>query len=311
MADFFRLLFSGQGFVPRALCGNWSPGLIRLHNVSDFFIWTAYLAIPIVLVIVASRKGHSVPFRQIFWLFGLFILACGTTHLMDIILFYDPMYRLSGLIKAITAAASWGTVFALFHVVPQALRMRSPEDLEQEIQERIQVQASLTAEIEQHRRTEEALQAEIAHRQRLEAEWEHIFDLSPDKLCVAGLDGYFKRLNPRWEHSLGYTREELLARPYRDFVHPDDVDKADFEGHLEESNGKSESFESRFRCKDGSYKWLAWRVKVVPEEGVIYASARDTTERKINEQVLKSTMLQLERSNRELQDFASIASHDL
>ncbi|BCM91884.1 phytochrome-like protein cph1 [Abditibacteriota bacterium] len=309
--DFFHNLFSGVGFIPRAQCGAWTTGLIRLHNLSDFFIWTAYLAIPLVLAKFAYSRRRDLPFRQLFWLFGLFIFACGTTHLMDIVLFYNPLYRLSGLIKLITAVASWGTVAALYHVVPRALQMRSPDDFEREIQQRQQVEASLYNEIEQHRQTEAALQAEIAHRKRLEAEWEHIFELSPDKLCVTGFDGFFKRINPMWENSLGYSREELLAHPLLEFVHPDDAEKTLAEEERNRSGENTDSFENRFRCKDGSYKWLSWRARAIPAEHVIYAAARDITERKKTEQILQSTMHQLERSNRELQDFASIASHDL
>lgn len=134
--DFWLRLFDPTGFVPRRLCGDWSPGLIWLHNASDFLIWTAYLAIPIVLVRFAYRRRHELPFTQLFWLFGLFIVACGSTHLMDIVLFYNPLYRLSGAIKLVTAAASWGTVIALVSVVPHALAMRSPEALQREIEER-------------------------------------------------------------------------------------------------------------------------------------------------------------------------------
>lgn len=321
--DFFLNLFSNAGFVPRAQCGEWTPGMIRLHNWSDFFIWTAYIAIPMVLIKFAYSRRHELPFRQLFWLFGLFILACGTTHLMEIVMFYNPLYRLAGLVKLITAAASWGTVVALFYVTPHALRMRSPVDFEREIDQRQQIEAALQAEIQKHRQTETALQAEIAHRQRLETEAERFFNLSLDKLCVAGFDGFFKRLNPAWENSLGYTREELMARPFLDFVHPDDLAKSlthsenrqDAASHNtaipQMAGHDTEFFENRYLCKDGSYKWLAWRAKVVPEEQLIYATARDVTEQKRAGQALEMTMNQLERSNQELQSFASIASHDL
>jgi signal transduction histidine kinase/ActR/RegA family two-component response regulator len=150
--DIWLRLFDPTGFVPRALCGQWTPALIRLHNVSDFLIWTAYLAIPVVLVRFAYKRRHELPFRQVFWLFGLFIVACGTTHLMDIILFYNPLYRLAGAVKLVTAAASWGTVIALVPIVPRALAMRTPEALEREVNERIRAEEEvrvLNAELEQ------------------------------------------------------------------------------------------------------------------------------------------------------------------
>jgi signal transduction histidine kinase/ActR/RegA family two-component response regulator len=150
--DIWLRLFDPTGFVPRALCGQWTPALIRLHNISDFLIWTAYLAIPVVLVRFAYKRRHELPFRQVFWLFGLFIVACGTTHLMDIILFYNPLYRLAGAVKLVTAAASWGTVIALVPIVPRALAMRTPEALEREVNERIRAEEEvrvLNAELEQ------------------------------------------------------------------------------------------------------------------------------------------------------------------
>ncbi|HEX8236987.1 MAG TPA: ATP-binding protein [Abditibacteriaceae bacterium] len=150
--DTWLRLFDPTGFVPRAQCGQWTPALIRLHNVSDFLIWTAYLAIPVVLIRFAYKRRRELPFRQLFWLFGLFIVACGTTHLMDIILFYNPLYRLSGVVKLVTAAASWGTVIALVPIVPRALAMRTPESLEREVDERKRAEEEvrvLNTELEQ------------------------------------------------------------------------------------------------------------------------------------------------------------------
>ncbi len=143
MLDFWAKLFSPSGFVPRAQCGLWTPGLIWLHNISDFLIWSAYLAIPLVLVSFVWNRRRDLPFRAVFALFGIFILACGTTHLMDIVLFYYPMYRFAGLVKLVTAVASWGTVFALTSVVPRALTMRSSDELEREMTARQSAEARL------------------------------------------------------------------------------------------------------------------------------------------------------------------------
>jgi PAS domain S-box-containing protein len=101
-----------------------------------------------------------------------------------------------------------------------------------------------------------------------------------DMLSVSGTDAYFKRLNPAFEQVLGYTNEELLAEPFLNFVHPDDraatiaeVEKL-AEGHL------TLDFENRYRCKDGSYRWISWKAFPIVEENLIYAIARDVTERK-------------------------------
>jgi two-component sensor histidine kinase len=105
-------------------------------------IWGAYVAIPVVLVYFARRK-KDLPFRQMFWLFGAFIIACGTTHLMEYITFQTPLYRLAGTIKLFTALVSWGTVLALVPIAPRFFAMRNPEDLEREISARKDAEAGL------------------------------------------------------------------------------------------------------------------------------------------------------------------------
>lgn len=141
--DFWQNLFNPAGFMPRRICGVWSPGLIWLHNASDFLIWAAYLAIPIILVRFVWRRQHELPFHQVFWLFGMFIVACGTTHLMEVVMFYWPVYRVAGLIKFVTAVVSWATIAALIPILPKALAMRSPEVLQSEIEERERAEAEV------------------------------------------------------------------------------------------------------------------------------------------------------------------------
>jgi PAS domain S-box-containing protein len=110
--------------------------------------------------------------------------------------------------------------------------------------------------------------------------YEHFFNLSNDILCVAGLDGYFKLINPALEKTLGYSKEELLAKPFIEFVHPEDREK-----NLNELQGVHDGepisyCENRYLCKDGSYKWLAWTDYMDVNEGLIYVVGRDITERK-------------------------------
>ena len=134
MWDFFKHLLDPSGFPPRGYCGSWTPGLGWLDILSDLGVWSAYVAIPCVLGYFVLRK-KDLPFRTIFLLFGAFILACGTTHLMEAIIFWWPVYRLAGLIKLFTAVVSWATVVALVPLVPQVLLLRSPKSLEQEIEQ--------------------------------------------------------------------------------------------------------------------------------------------------------------------------------
>jgi PAS domain S-box-containing protein len=107
--------------------------------------------------------------------------------------------------------------------------------------------------------------------------------LTLNLLCIAGPDGYFKHVNPAWETTFGYTKEELLSRPYLEFVHPSDRDATIAEAAKIVSGRSTLSFENRYRCKDGNYRWLLWSAVVRPETGLIYCVAADVTERKWEE----------------------------
>ena len=129
--------------------------------------------------------------------------------------------------------------------------------------------------------------AEASLRQKTE-ELDQFFNVTLDLLCIANTDGYFLRLNPAVERILGYTREELMARPFFDFVHPDDVDRTRKAVSALGSQQKVFSFENRYRCKDGTYRWLEW--SSAPAGKLIYAAARDVTERKQAEQALEERL---------------------
>ncbi len=121
------------------------------------------------------------------------------------------------------------------------------------------------------------------NRARNNQDLREFFDLSLSLWCIAGTDGYFKRVNPAWESTFGYTTEELLARPYLEFVHPDDRDATAAEATAIVGGRTTLTFENRYRCKDGSYRWLLWTAVVRPEKDRIYAVAADVTEWKREE----------------------------
>jgi len=113
-----------------------------------------------------------------------------------------------------------------------------------------------------------------------EDERSRFFALSPDLLCIAGFDGYFKHLNSVWQHTLGYTNEELLSQPYMGFVHPDDQESTLCEARKLPNGHAVQAFENRYRCKDGSYRWLVWNAIPSIDQQLIYATARDITQQK-------------------------------
>jgi PAS domain S-box-containing protein len=106
------------------------------------------------------------------------------------------------------------------------------------------------------------------------------FAVSIDMLCFLDFSGYFKRLNPAWERTLGFSREELMSRPFIEFVHPDDRERTLKQNRDVRSGGKALAFENRYLCKDGSYRWLLWNAAPDFDQQVIYSVARDITERK-------------------------------
>ena len=115
-------------------------------------------------------------------------------------------------------------------------------------------------------------------RRRAERELAGIFNLSLDLLCIVGTDGYFKRVNPSFEQTLGYASAELLAHPFVAFIHPDD--RATTQATLDALAAGQEvaHFENRYLRQDRAECWLQWSARSVPEEGLIYAAARDVTD---------------------------------
>ena len=121
---------------------------------------------------------------------------------------------------------------------------------------------------------------QFVERKRAENELEALFNMSRDLLCIAGFDGYFRRLNPAWEETLGYSIEELMSRPYVDFVHPDDRKATNSEAQSVSTGQSALRFENRYRRRDGSYRWLSWNSAPILEQGLVYCVARDVTEQK-------------------------------
>ena len=109
---------------------------------------------------------------------------------------------------------------------------------------------------------------------------DRFFEISIDLLCFLDFSGYFKRLNPAWERTLGFTREELMSRPFIEFVHPDDRARTLKQNADVRAGGQALGFENRYLCKDGGFRWFHWNAAPDTGEGVIYSVARDITDAK-------------------------------
>jgi PAS domain S-box-containing protein len=161
------------------------------------------------------------------------------------------------------------------------LQDRTNEELIHELQELQQ----------QHDALKVSYEAEIIdrkiHEQRL-MQSNRFFNHAQDMLCIAGFDGYFKMLNPSWSKVLGYSTEELLSKPWLEFVHPDDKEPTQNIKTTLVDGQEVYQFENRYVCKDGSIKWLSWNSFPYPTESIMFGVARDITLKKQAEEELKN-----------------------
>lgn len=291
--EFFQLLLDTEGFPARWHCGLWTEGHGWLHIGSDIAIFLAYFAIPTLLLYFARRRKNVV-FPKVLWLFCAFIWACGLTHLVDATLFWHPWYRLSGLLKFITAMVSWATVIALIPALPKALKLPNLQQLN------------------------EKLKTEIEERQRAEALLTAVFESSPMALLVLSAEGDIEMANEQAESLFGYSKDELRASniglilPVRTTDNTalplqtptqgeaiNDLGSGEVDRLAKHREGHTFPIEMGVHSLDG------------PEGGKRVCAIVDGTRRKVHEEEMESVMTRLERSNSELQTFSYAVAHDL
>lgn len=184
--------------LPHGFCINWTPSLLWLYVISDLAIVLAYYSIPIALTyFVVKRK--DLKFRGIFLLFGAFILACGTTHLLGIVVLWNPIYWLDASMKAVTAVISVSTAIILFMFLPKTLKIPTPAQFDKEVAEKLDAfeklkaaQSSLVhmAQLEESERTKNQLALSLRAT----------LDAIPDMLFEVGIDGtYYSVHSPKSE----------------------------------------------------------------------------------------------------------------
>ncbi|HKV99247.1 MAG TPA: response regulator, partial [Vicinamibacterales bacterium] len=137
---------------------------------------------------------------------------------------------------------------------------------------------------------------QFIERRRAEEDLDRFFALSLDMLCIAGFDGYFRRINPAWQRTLGWTDAELYGKPYLDFVHPIDREKTHAEAGRIAGGASALRFENRYQCRDGSYRWFSWTAVPYADEQLIFAVARDITKKKGDDEQMAQYARALDRA---------------
>ncbi len=257
-----NLLFTGS-YIPHGHCYLWQRELVGLHIVSDSVIALAYYSIPLSLLYVVFQR-KDLPFRNIFWLFGAFILSCGTTHVMEVWTLWHPVYWLSGGLKLITAVISAYTAFVLIPLIPQALVLATPTQLGM---------------------INQILQTEIAERRESDARYQTLTEISPVGIFYTDAFGNCLYVNERWCQIAGMTCEQAFGQGWAQSIHPDDRQHVFVEWYRATEQKLPFKFEYRFqRLDNGQVRWVLGQAVVqIGENGEIkgyVGTITDITERK-------------------------------
>lgn len=267
MFDFVGKLFDTSDWPPRWECGSWTTGHGNLHIISDIAVFSAYMAIPILIIVIGYNHRRMLA-HPLAWLFVCFILFCGLTHLIEATLFYRPWYRFAGVMKALTAIVSWATVVAMIRIVPKGLAL--PEENRQltlirnELEKRVEER---TFELQQaNQQLEQRVQERTQQLAESEAWYRTLTESLPQLVWTADVKGDCEYLSSQWEQYTGLTEEEQSKRGWLEPVYPSDREQFEIAWQQVIQSGMTLEAEIRIRDALGSYRWHTVRAAPLRNE---------------------------------------------
>jgi PAS domain S-box-containing protein len=313
MVDMLNHYFHTTGFTPHGHCFLWTPLLLWSYVVFDSVIAASYYSIPVALWYFV-RKRPDLPFRWIFVLFGLFVMACGTTHVLSIWNIWEPDYWLDAGIKGVTAVASVITAVLLWPLIPRALAIPSQAEL-------ARVNAELQREIAERKRSEERLQLAFERVGASEARLEAFLNNSSSVMFIKDIDGRYVHVNEPFVRSFGLPRERVISRTDAEIFPAEQALRFTTNDAAALRSDKAIQVEEIAHYADGMHTSLVCKFPIHDANGQVTALGgivTDITQRKqienkitqLNEDLLRRTT-ELESANQELEAFCYSVSHDL
>ncbi|MXV16641.1 sensor histidine kinase [Hufsiella ginkgonis] len=326
VTDFFKHLLDASDWPSRWHCGRWSAFHGWLYIASDLLTWSAYFTISLVIVRFITKKSQA-RFLRLYILFAIFIMACGTTHLLDALSFWYPAYRLSALIRFITAVVSWATIYHLVGVLPLAFSMKSSGELQAEIELRKLAEArvnELNSELE--RRVEEKT-AEVIRRltgqkeaelllRKSEANLQTIFDNTVTGYVLMDQQLKVTAFNRQAaDHSGEQFQKQLAENTYGPGYFPRSRQDKIEELMNTAMHGVPVEYETSYPQRDGSFRWFCVSFSGISDaegtnHGLLF-SVTDINERKQAALERDRVIADLIRRNSTLEQFTYIVSHSL
>lgn len=306
LANIFEEILDASDFMPRWVCGHWSQFHGWLYIISNFAIWLAYFTIPLLLLYFLSKRKGLV-FRKVFIWFILFIFLCGTTHLVDAVIFWIPVYRLNALILFSTAVVSWITIYMLYKYIPIVLEFKSPDQLQDIIDE-------------QTKELERAYQ----HLEESEKQFKTLVNHNPDIISRIGKDLRYKFINESILRMRNISMQDIVGKSMEEVGQKDEENNKKFIDHVKSVFTKGESINFEFSTNTKAINKGYFSLNIIPLKNDlgniedVLTVTRDITPQKLNEIELSESVSnlqlladKLENKRKILEDFTYIVSHNL